>query len=63
MIDSYDGLRVVNHGAVVEPDLDRPGVANALNAADQNHLRARRQGGAADPAVPVTPRTGAGPEF
>ncbi|MER6969991.1 enoyl-CoA hydratase-related protein [Nocardioides sp. NPDC000445] len=63
MIDPYDGLRVVNHGAVVEPDLDRPGVGNALNTADQHHPTARRQGGAADPAVPVTPRTGAGPEF
>ena len=63
MVDPYDGLRVVNHGAVVEPDLDRPGLRNALNAADQHHLWARRQGGAADPTVPVTPRTGAGAEL
>lgn len=63
MVDPYDGLRVVNHGAVAEPDLDRPGLRNALNAADQHHLWARRQGGAADPAVPVGLLAGTGPDF
>jgi 2-(1,2-epoxy-1,2-dihydrophenyl)acetyl-CoA isomerase len=62
VIDPYDGLRLIN-GAVVELVIDRPGVGNALDSADQKHLTARLEGGAADPTVPVTPRTGAGPDL
>lgn len=63
MVDPYGGPRLVNHGAVVELVIDRPGVGNAPNAADQHHLWARRQGGAANPAVRVALLTGAGPQF
>lgn len=62
MIDPYDGLRLIN-GAVLELVIDRPGVGNALDSADQKHLTARLEGGAADPAVPVGLLAGTGPDF
>ena len=63
MVDQYDGLRVVNHGPVIELVIDRAGVRNALEPADRNQLRAALEGAAADPEVRAVVLTGAGPVF